>query len=475
MIRASRCGSKLYPTASGLPWIAASLIGGALFIDLAANRWGAYLISPLPGLFMPEFLIAASVPLTIAWLWRNQLRPNRAWFGLILVPALPLTWMLLRMLLMPTATSSFSLVIRDIAPFLYLALIPVLALPLLIVPAHRALLVVRISTAALAAGVACVQLGWIVPIPSSLTASPFVSLFQYRPDLTSAGLALAIVAWGPWLGRASLRIAAVQFVIAGIAAVSVDSRIGLLCLAFSLLVQPFQYRALLPSITVIAVSVLLFAGVFGFRAATSQSTQLKTQPDSVSQALVDTSEGTHANSDSSSQLAFSRDLLAAGPVRARIDTWILVVDRMTSRGTLWLGGDLGTNYLYQLCTGKNAVPTTIDSGDAKCPVDDAGPDPVVRDPHNWFLNLTLSSGVLGAILWFTFVLVVCVRTRGCDLWGLALSIVGLFLLLGTTSVISGGYALLPMSVALAWLVSRSTAVQLLSTAPTCGEKHLLME
>ncbi len=49
----------------------AVLILSALFIDVAAGRWGAYILTPIPGLYLPDALLVLGIltsPSVSGWL-----------------------------------------------------------------------------------------------------------------------------------------------------------------------------------------------------------------------------------------------------------------------------------------------------------------------------------------------------------------------------------------------------------------------
>jgi len=124
---------------------------------------------------------------------------------------------------------------------------------------------------------------------------------------------------------------------------------------------------------------------------------------------------------------------------------------MTEDGSWILGGSAGSDYLYELCTGIPDAPGFIIEG-PKCAVDDTGISPVVRDPHNWILNISLYNGLLGL---FVFVLALAMPSwKGRKTQNAAMPIAGIatYLVSGSTFLISAGYALLPMTFFVAWLL-----------------------
>jgi len=124
---------------------------------------------------------------------------------------------------------------------------------------------------------------------------------------------------------------------------------------------------------------------------------------------------------------------------------------MTADGSWLFGGSAGSDYLYELCTGIPKAPEFILSG-PKCAVDDAGMSPVVRDPHNWVLNISLYHGLVGLAVFVIALTVPAWKGRKTNSAAMPIAGIATYLVSGSTFLISAGYALLPMTVFVAWLI-----------------------
>jgi len=149
---------------------------------------------------------------------------------------------------------------------------------------------------------------------------------------------------------------------------------------------------------------------------------------------------------------FESSIIRGGTVLARLQTWDAIVRSLSTDGSWLLGGSAGSDYMYELCTGEPVAPLRIAAGDPKCPVDDAGPSPVVRDPHNWVLNLVLYHGVVGLAVFSIAIFVPMWQARRSEDSMLPIGGLLTYLVMGLTFLISAGYALIPMAVFVAWLV-----------------------
>ena len=202
----------------------------ALFIDVAFGRWGAYIRTPIPGLFLPDALLAIGALCALTKLRQLRQLPARVlWaFGLVLL------YILVRLVVFALTNSPGDpyLVIRDLAPFAYLALVPLLAISLTRARFSWLLWTVRVAALLFLTLSLCLTFGWISPFTNDVLGGG-IAVLEYRSDLQGVILGLGVITWGTWPGTAkAMRIAQFAFLFA---AVNVQSRAALatfiVCLA----------------------------------------------------------------------------------------------------------------------------------------------------------------------------------------------------------------------------------------------------
>ena len=423
------------------------LVAAAFFVDVVGGRWGSYIATPIPGIFLPDALLAAATILAF-FTWTRHVIPNHwvVWaFGPVLVYVV--------LFLLP----EFGLVdpgrrylaLRDASPFLYLGIAPVLALGLRRISGRTAVLWLRLASGCLLVGSLVVTLGFVQPFSAIWLGTPFARVLEYRTDITGALLAAGIVSWQaiPAVGLRGSRIVQALYVVG--AGICVESRSGLMTIAVAVVIVAISTRRLTQAI------VLTFAGVLCFllgNIVMDYTSSRGEDPASVTQSItlppssMMTNEGASLNS-----------LARSGTVEARLRTWDLILSGLNRDKTWWVGGSAGSDYLYELCTGIKVAPQVVSAirEDPKCPVDDYGPSPLVRDPHNWLLNIVVTHGLLGLAVFVNCIGCVLWRGRRSTVYMQAAWVIGFLLISGLTFLISGGYALLPISVAMAWIVSRT--------------------
>lgn len=445
----------------------AILIGIAFFIDLAGGRWGSYIRSPIPGLYLADLMLLIATVTSVFFL--RELRNLDLWVKI----SYGIVWLYLVGILLPEfffiPNEDRYDAIRDAAPFLYLALVPMIAVSLRSVSPRSAVFVVRITTIFAALGPLLVTFGIGATISNSPFGSINVEAFGYRTDLTGAALGIGIVAWTAWPRIGIGQNLYVQFGLILVGAFTISSRSGLLAVVAGILYVSWAQIIFVKKILVLFIcSTAFMAGLILQETWTNSQSQISapvgeelnedplfaelTGPEILSAPKLEL-DGTQGWSISNLSQLF-QNLTRSETLGARLDTWSDVIAGQTSRGTWFFGGSAGSDYLYELCTGKEVVRVQVlEAGvDPKCAVDDFGPNPVVRDPHNWILNLSITHGLIGLAL-FVYVLGITIwRGRKTDGATLAAWIVVMFLISGSTFLISAGYALLPMCVALAWIV-----------------------
>ena len=445
--------------------IGSTLIGSAFVLTIAGNRWASYIKSPIPGIYLADLLLLLGVIATVP-MWREVRRLSRwVWWTYGAVAAYVLVVLAPEFLIIPEDDRYLAL--RDAAPFLYFALVPLIALSVRGVDAKTAIYVVRAASLLLAVGTALVHIGVLPRFTSPLLGSDFTSVFDYRSDLTGAGLAIGMVAWGAWPAQAVRAGLGVQLAYVAVAAFAIGSRSGVVAVLVAILVIAYRQRHVVRGLMAAAASVLtlvlgmLYGGPLTASLVVPTLTAPAASPTEVAERAGAPSPPENAEPAPPARRtvfdAWTERIVRSGTVSARVDTWANVVTGLAGNGTWLLGGAAGSDYLYELCTGVSVAPQVIslESGDPKCAVDDRGPEPVVRDPHNWVLNIAVTHGILGVAVFGLAIGVTLWRGRRSEIYPLAAWTIGFFLVTGLTFLISAGYALLPISVGAAWIVSRA--------------------
>ena len=441
-----RSGRFLGPTA-------VTLILASLAINLGLGRWGSYIGTPIQGLYLPDLLLIVGAFLSLTQLRKARLLPKSA-----MIFALPLIYFLSQAIysVIRVPSSGYTLWVRDMAPFAYLSLVPLIALSLASLKPQVLVLVVRWSAAVYAAGFAISDFGLIPSWASGYVASDSVTAFSYRGDFTGFAIGIGIVAWGRWhfdLNR--------NFFMQGVllaAGLTVSSRAAFVTLITLTLLSVLKdwsnskFRGLVK-----LLFATLFAAILLSFTATLATPTTPTTPNETQTTTFD--------SFVAHPPAIAKSLSADGSatVMARIDTSIDSL-RFVATGTNWIfGGGPGTDTLYFACTGIRIAPEKTmqesineDIYLPKCDVDSYEASSTLRDPHNWVLNLLLYHGFVGLLV-FALVLVLPLWTLRC-LTNYRLSAFGVIGILFVSSfgvVLSAPFGLVPLTVFLAYLYANA--------------------
>jgi hypothetical protein len=386
--------------------MSAKLVLAALVIDLAATKSGSYIGIPGIPVFLPDILLAMGAGLALRWL------PAVSRSGLLVSTALLL--FALTQLLRPAA-GPLLLAVRDVAPYLYLALVPFVALALRGVHPSVFLRCVRVAVLVLAASLALRLAGVLDPIDVPFAGVP---LFSPRDDAEAVVLGIGLVAFGRWEGiaRPSRLLQATMLVLAFLS----YSRAGLLAVLFCFAVAAAREAELWARPRVLqvlaSVTALLCLSVMSLVLIGLENTPI-TPPQALQRLLsTDTSVGTTG---------------------ARIAAWQLLLEHAEVNGTTTLGAGPGTE-----------------------PVADSGAvaylsgDLTVRAAHNWAVSAIAYFGTIGLALWTAAVVVFLSRLTRAPLRSLAVAAVGAYGVAAALGVIvESPFGSLPIAVMLAWLLA----------------------
>jgi hypothetical protein len=498
------------PSSRILTLLPAVLILSALFIHVAAGRWGGYIVTPIPGLYLPEALLTISILASIPNF--HKLKDLPPLLGIVFT--LPIVYIGARLIewLASGASQNTYLVVRDLAPFAYLSLVPLIAVSLFSVPFSWILWVLRISSLIHVIAVALVSWQILSLIPTSFIEPDASALFDYRGDLQGVIVGIGLISWGKWPGWVGAN-RYVQFALL-VFVWNLGSRAALVTALFCLLLVAFRERKWLPVWRLILLTVgalltlLALNGALQLTDTTVQEvveeSETKSQlTDTTVQEVVEESETKSQltdttvqevveESETKSQLtdttvqevveeseihslltllpAVDRVLLSSesgvGTARARLATYSLILEYLP-QNTFWLfGAGPGTDILYTICTGiPNAPPrTSVETAEGrsffpKCPIDDADANSTLRDPHNWLLNLLVHNGTVGALIFLIAVGAPVYWSRNSSNSSLGLLVIAAYFVCGTFGVIiSAPFAMLPIAVMLGWMVKSTQSL-----------------
>ena len=426
--------------------VGAVLVLASVAFLLIGNRWANYVETPIPGLYLVDALFAAGSLLGLARLSVLRAAPRWSWwlFGILWIYVLVV--LLPEYFLVPPSDRYDAL--RDAVPFLYLSLAPFAALTLMTVSGRVLISVVRWSSLIATALALLTAIGLLRPIASPLLGSEFAQFFSARPDMLGAAIGIGILAWGPWPASQLRRIFVIQGSLLLTGVTILENRSGLTALLTATAIAVLRdVRSSRNLTTPIAAVGLVLVGL------AIQVTGPPTLSQEGSVAVTSPQEPAVTSPHKGGALArwFQGSILKPGTTNARLATWTDIVTGMTRDGTWLLGGSAGSDYMYELCTGIPVAPNVILEG-AKCAVDDHGPQPVVRDPHNWILNIVLYHGLLGLAIFTAALALPSWRARRSPNAMLPIGGIVTYLAAGMTFLISAGYALIPMSFFVAWLL-----------------------
>lgn len=428
---------------------AAVLVLAGFSIDLAGGRWGAYIPSPIPGVFLADLLVGLGALGGLFGLKFVRSYPRLVFVAFGLVAAYLAIRGVDSLFLRPGFDRY--LVIRDLAPYGYLLLVPFVAIVLTAVSWVWFIWVVRIAASLHLVGFVLTQWGLITLPASNLgQLSGMAISFPGRGDLLGVIFGIAFLAWGKWPGvvRAS-RVA--QFLILAFG-FNLSSRAAFLTMIFCVVLELWRERKLgqmrvLVAVTAAGIITSLVVPFVQSNWNSWSTTQPETtQPQAIPVAAV------------AKQLSGDRYSIGGN----RTATNRIALDSVVMPANLPFGFGLGGYQLWEACTklawtsdavGNRSINERFNF--QKCPIDHGNDRVPVRDPHNWLLNSMLYHGAIGTGIWlFGFGAVFWVARREKNA-SLAVISIGAYFVCGTFQVImSAPFALLPTAVFLAWLLSR---------------------
>ena len=425
-------------------------------IDLAAGRWGAYIISPIPGLYLADLLLALG-SLGAAVQIRRLFAPPPLVLAIFATAGLYLAIRGFYALFWNLVPEPY-LAIRDLAPFGYLALVPFIALALRGLNPVAFIWVLRVATAVHLIGFALTSLGFFTPFSSPHLGSSSVEVFDYRGDLVGVILGIGFLVWGRWPGTNAGRV--IQFLCI-LTAFNLESRASLLSFIFCLVLALWRELSWFPPRRAVIFAVM---GIVGSSLISYLAPNLTTIIYQHLESPAQTKERDTAFTLGSPALKKQLDQLGGGmnTGSARLMTWRQIILALP-RDHLWLlGGGLGSDILYRICSEGDGPTDTLyaggGSGRPKCHVDSNEAATILRDPHNWLLNLMLYHGLIGTLIFILAIAIPMVIYRHAPCSSLAIIPIGAYFVSGSFGVIlSAPFGMLPVAVFLGWLLREGLA------------------
>jgi len=357
-------------------------------------------------------------------------------------------------------SSGYTLWVRDMAPFAYLSLVPLIALSLASLNPQMLVSVVRWSAVVYAFSYAAVTLELIRPWTSNYLASDSVLVFSYRDDFTGLAIGIGIVAWGRWHFDLNRNVFMQGSLLAvGLMSFSRAAFVTLLALSLLSLVKDWS-GSKIQSVVKITVIVLFAGFLLSFTGMLTTKTELPIAP-SASDSATPTKSDSFISVPPASEKMIS--VFISGTASARIDTASDVL-RYLATSTNWIfGSGPSTDVLYLICTGIPIAPEkTFQESDGKttylpkCAVDSNEASSTLRDPHNWLLNLLLYHGFVGLLI-FTLVVALPLWTlRSVINYRLsAFGLIGIFVVGSFGVILSSPFGLVPLTVLLAYIYANA--------------------
>ena len=441
----------------------AILVLAALFIDVAAGRWGAYIRTPINGLYLPDALLALGALSALPSLRLLRALPLR----IILVFMIPVLYILARVIqvLVTGAHEEPYLIVRDLAPYAYLAIVPLLVLALRRVKFSWLLWLLRIATLLQLVGVFAVTWGLLNAFQSDILGGGDTGVFYYRGDLQGVILGIGLIVWGSWPGSTNgLRVVQFIFLLGGM---QLGSRAAFVTFIFCAVIALLRERKWFApwKFILLAATALLASLVVSYAATTISTPETPTTistPETPTAASPSVPELVARAVPGAAKLVGYEDA-GEGTSAARLATYDLILDHLGNPGFLAFGSGPGTGVLYTICTGAPEAPARtmiVDNGQnvylPKCPVDDSNAATTLRDPHNWLLNWLIYNGLAGTLVLLAALLLPIWVYRKSNYSSLPISVIAAYFVCGSFGVIiSAAFGMLPVTVMLAWLIASS--------------------
>ncbi len=465
---------------------AAVCVMAALTIDVVAGRWGGYVATPVPNLYLPDLLWVLGCALGVSLAVMRALpRPVLVTSGVVAA------YLVVRAALAVGGPGvERALVLRDLAPLAFVATVPLAAVALSRVPTRTLLWILRIAPFVTVTGWLMSALG---AIPESIStalggAALAGTWFPGRTEILGVALAIGVVAWGrfPQLTTPSNRWAAwaaravqVLFVLLSVVAPSQGGQVAAgLAVVWAVLREwrPVTgRRAVVLGLAIVAVLGSITIALMGTAVLVTREQPVPvplSTPGAVARA-----DGTVPRYVSRDRLVYRVDYTpqGMGTILARMSTYSEVLHSSAADGTWLTGSGIGQPDRLLAACGVTLAEFEDNHDDNKCSVD-SGLGGVLRDPHNWALNLLLYQGVVGVAIVAGALLAYWWRPPPDPAFSLTAIPAALYLVIASFSVIaSAPFGILPIAGFTAFAISRrlrSDATDRVAASDTTSRDNL---
>jgi O-antigen ligase len=416
--------------------VAASAVLLALSLNLVLIKGGSYLATPVPGVKFPDLLFfsGALVGLVLS-LRANFVQPRGIW-ALTAITSLYLVIQFVRALLAGVEVYDF---LRDSAFFVYILMLPGVIYLVRVISDQVIIVVLRTATALLTIWLMATFLGWN---SADFGAQFSEHLFSLNGDVAGIFLAIGVLSWDRQFGLRSVWLPQLLMLGTGL---QLQSRVGAASIVLVLVVLLIRKPSVKSKIAfgaIILVGIIL--GTFLSLSAPGQQVNRATES-----ALPGVSR------------LIPSEVTGQGTINSRIDTWNDVIQFAREGATLLVGGGPGSDALQLACEGSCLVGGHIVvDGELLHNI-------YLRYPHNIELSILLYHGLLGLVLFATWLIFLFVSS-----WGRRPRLIQwlplLLLLAGAQLgvILESPFGLVPFVFFSAWILVEHSTGRQISSMPT---------
>lgn len=411
----------------------------AVSLDLIGGRWAAYLRSPIPGIYFPDFLYLTAI-FFIASRRENILNLFKSSsYATSLVALISIGFIAIKFGLGQFYYhEKFSYVIRDGALLFFFATAPLIALVIKEVGDRKIMTIIRWSGLIYVGLFILVYLGLITPFHSIAIGSEHVRIFEFGGDLVGVVCGITFLFWSdPVCNKKMGSLAKILSIAPLIVSNSRGSALAMIVvIIFTILFVTRNRWKTEVLIILIGLSIgfaISIKGVASYHGVPIYSSNLNTSnlgksdnnPSSaIAKFLFKKDVITEATRSSErldkkippyeSDGYFEPVILpfglqgwieAHGTASARLATWKIVIEYLIRKNMIVAGAPYGSQTLFLACSNPK-LPTygaQYPGGGAigpKCPVDSNETYSPTRDAHNFVVTLLIYNGLVGVFVFF---------------------------------------------------------------------------
>lgn len=469
----------------------------AVSLDLLGGRWAGYLRSPVPGIFLPDFLYLTSIFLIVSQRenYRNWFKDNSYSLLLLSVSAVGYVAIKFGMGLF-YHHEKFSYAIRDGALLFFFASAPFASLAFKGVSNIKIRAVIKWSCLIYVVLYILVYLGIVTPFNSAILGNDHVRIFEFGGDLVGVVSGITYLFWSNFEGNQKIsniaRILSIAPLVVNNSRGGVIAMIVVIALTIFYVTRPRLKSEILIILTGLAIGFAMsLKGVDSYYGVPSYSSNLDqsklSKPDEVSSSALSklirttnvfSSDARRRNrADKEFPILESNEyykpfilpyglqglLEVDGTFAARLATWKIVLEYLIRKGMIAAGGPYGSQILYEACSNPY-LPTygaEYPGGGSlgpKCPIDSNETYFPVRDAHNFLLTLLLYNGLVGV---FIFIALLLIQLKGaatllgeCKVYA-SIALVGYCISGLFSTFASSPFVMVPCAFMLAWMQSQN--------------------